>query len=494
VVVVLVGLAVRVPAVADPYSSFHPSRQYRDAVVARDLTYRLWGAPSAEVEEAAGFALVDFGPKEPPGLESVAAVLRVAEPGDWWRARLVVVFGFLAGVVFLAGRMRRVLGTPAAIGALGVGVLLPYLVHATSSFQPDPIVAGLLCACFGLLLGLDEGDLRRRTHLAVGVLGGVAAVMKPTALPVILLPYLFLHRRQLRSGHVVAAVALLSVPAVAWTLANLVFADTLDSHAANSIVPSLLRERTFWSGWSNRVDDVYTLPVVLLALLGAFLGPRLVRDLTLAGGLGYVLVGLTFTHHMATHDYYHLILVPVVMLGIGGLVAGLPSRVPSVRPALLAGAGVVLLGAFAVGSVRAVDTHLDSGADRTAEVAAPFVAGTDGESVSFSRDDGMALEYLTKSSIYVWPTAADLAFRARSGEELDAGEALLQQHRDLGVRWFVLTVPEDAARVPELVELLAPFEVAACTPDGIVVDLDAATGDHAVRACLDDLGLDTADR
>jgi hypothetical protein len=318
--------------------------------------------------------------------------------------------------------------------------------------------------------------------------------MKPTALPVILLPYLYLHRRQLRSGRVLAVAALLSVPAMAWTLANLVFADTLDSHAANSIVPSLLRERTFWSGWSGRVDDVYTLPVVLLALLGAVLGPRLVRDLTLAGGLGYVLVGLTFTHHMATHDYYHLILMPVVMLGIGGLVAGLPSRLPSVRPVVLAGLGVALLVTFAVGSVRAVDTHLDSGADRTAEVAAPYVALTDGEAVSFSRDDGMALEYLTKSSVYVWPTAADLEFRARSGEEQLSGEALLEQHRDLGVRWFVLTVPEDAARVPELVELLAPFEVEVCTADGILVDLDVATGDDAVRDCLDDLGLDIADR
>jgi hypothetical protein len=488
--IVLVGIAVRLPAVSDPYSTFHPTRQYRDAVVARDLSYRLWGAPSPEVGEAATFALVDFGPKEPPILESAAAVLRVDEPGGWWRARLLVVAGYLAGVAFLAHRIRRLLGDAAGIASLAVGVLLPYLVHATSSFQPDPIVAGLMCAAFGLLLAGGRDGLDGRAHLAVGLLGGLAAVMKPTALPVVLLPYLWVNRRALRSGRVLGVTLLLAGPAVLWTLSNLVFADTLDSHATNSIVPELLLEGDFWSGWLARLDDVYGLTVLLLAAAGIALAPRAAREVALAGTLGYVAVGLTFTHHMATHDYYHLILMPVVMIGAAGLAVGLPSRVPSIRPRVLGAAGLVLVASFAAGSIGAADDHLDSGADRTATVAGAYTYLTDGEAVTFSRDDGLGLEYLTWSGVFIWPTTADIEFQARGGTDLLTGEAYLERLRDLGVRWFVATVPEDAALVPDVLEVLDGHPVEVCSPDGVVVDVHEEVDGDEVRACLESLDLE----
>jgi hypothetical protein len=390
----------------------------------------------------------------------------------------------------LARRVRSLLGTVAGTASLAVGVLLPYLVHATASFQPDPLVTALLCAAFAVLLGRAEDDLDGRAHLAVGLLGGLASVMKPTALPVVLLPYLWIHRRVILTGRVFGVAAMIAGPAVVWTFSNLVLADTLDSHASNSIVPELLLEGGFWSGWLRRVDDVFGLAVVLLALVGVALAPPLVRRVAVAGLLGYVSVGVTFTHHMATHDYYHLILMPVVMVGVGSLAAALPSRLPAVRPAMLGWGGALLAAAFALGSVGAVDDHLASGADRTAAVAYPYTHLTDGEAVTFSRDDGLGLEYLTWSGVLVWPTAADIAFQSRGGTDLLTGDALLESLRDGGVRWFIATVPGDMALVPDLLDVLAGLPVEQCTPDAIVVDVTGEAAGDPVRGCLSTLGIE----
>ena len=126
-----------------------------------------------------------------------------------------------------------------------------------------------------------------------------------------------------------------------------------------------------------------------------------------------------------------------------------------------------------------------SGADRTAAVADPFIGQTNQEAVTFTRDDGLGLEYLTWSGVEAWPTAADLAFQARSGDVV-GGEELLDDLRDEGVRWFVYSVPFDASQVVYLVDLLDPFAVAACSPDAIVVDLTDEPGGTNLRTCLED--------
>jgi hypothetical protein len=272
---------------------------------------------------------------------------------------------------------------------------------------------------------------------------------------------------------------------LAWTASTLVFGDSLDSHASNSIVPELLVELDFWHGWWDMLLAVVPVSVLVVSVGAAIVAGGQVRALVLAGLAGYALVGLTFTHHMSTHDYYHLIVLPMVVVGAAAAAVELPARLRSLRPRVLAIGGVAMAALFTVSGVKMGIDYTASGADRTAAVADPFIGQTNQEAVTFTRDDGLGLEYLTWSGVEAWPTAADLAFQARSGD-VAGGEELLDQMRADGVRWFVYSVPFDASQVVYLVDLLDPFAVAACTDDAIVVDLTDERGGANLRACLED--------
>jgi hypothetical protein len=115
--------------------------------------------------------------------------------------------------------------------------------------------------------------------------------------------------------------AVLSIlPTVLYYLYGTFLAGFLRGQASQKVVPQLLLEMSFWEGWLLTVSEV----LGYVALLGALFGILLLRKglpRALMIGLwgGYVLFGLTFTSHVATHDYYSLQLIPVVALSLGPL-------------------------------------------------------------------------------------------------------------------------------------------------------------------------------
>jgi hypothetical protein len=101
-------------------------------------------------------------------------------------------------------------------------------------------------------------------------------------------------------------------------------------------MPSLLAHGFFWKGWLHIIREVVGYPALIAALLGVVAAPAgAARGLLVGLWGGYFALGLVFSLHVHTHDYYSLPLAPIVGLSLaplGGaalaLIARRADRVP----------------------------------------------------------------------------------------------------------------------------------------------------------------------
>jgi hypothetical protein len=101
-----------------------------------------------------------------------------------------------------------------------------------------------------------------------------------------------------------------------------VVATFLQGQTSRKVVPQLLFKVSFWEGWLAMIWIVVGAIAFVGALYGVLLFRKgLPRALIIGLWSGYFLFGLTFTHHIHTHSYYSLQLIPVVALSLAPTVA-----------------------------------------------------------------------------------------------------------------------------------------------------------------------------
>jgi hypothetical protein len=127
-------------------------------------------------------------------------------------------------------------------------------------------------------------------------------------------------RRLLINPRSLIFAALSILPTGLYYVYGTFLAGFLRGQASQKVVPQLLLEASFWEGWFGTARLV----VGLVALVGGLVGILLLhkglpKALMIGLWSGYFLFGLTFTSHIATHDYYSLQLIPVVALSLGPL-------------------------------------------------------------------------------------------------------------------------------------------------------------------------------
>ena len=134
----LLALGVRLHGINQSLVTFHPTRHYRSAVIARACYYDATPSIAAWARRLAGAARSMQPAGEPPFMEWIACEsYRAIGHEDIRVPRIVVMICWILGAIPLHALARRASSGVCAIVAAALYLFMPYAIVATRSFQPD---------------------------------------------------------------------------------------------------------------------------------------------------------------------------------------------------------------------------------------------------------------------------------------------------------------------------------------------------------------------
>jgi len=403
---------------------------------------------------------------EPPFLEWLTAILyRLAGGEKLWIPRLLSIMFWVLGGVPLHLIAKRLASDTAALCTLAFYLFLPYGVSASRSFQPDPLmVMMLLTSMFAIL----QHHLQRSRWMVIVAAGSsaVAILIKPVCLFVIFAAFTSLAisrrgtRRTLTNRDTWLFFTLSVLPAIGYygygMLESIRLGNNLPGQASKTFLPHLLLQPLFWHGWLVQIESVIGRASLLLSLLGLWMYPRRSSKALLLGlWAGYAALGLTFTFHISTHDYYQMQLIPIVALSIGPLGAMLFHRLGNVanRWYVKAAISAVLMLALLL-IIRDAKWRLDTNPLEDVNVAAEVgeVVRHSTRTIILDGSWGLPLRYLGELAGTTWPLATYKTF-TRERQSTSLPERLRDMISQRAAEYFVVELSQLDLQ-PDLKELL----------------------------------------
>lgn len=371
---------------------------------------------------------------EPPVTEWMASVLyRIAGREDMRLGRILTSTFWLVGGVFLFLLARRLVGTDAAVLALGYYLFLPLAVLLSRSFQADALMMTLFVASLLAIVRHHQGPSGWRLAVAA-ITAALTLVYRPLVMPALVLSWVVPEiqragwRGRLWNRSTVTFVTVATVPALAYYGYGAFIARYFQWKLTSSFMFSLYAHREYWQGWLELAVWELGLPALLLACIGvAFVRRGLPRSILVGLGLGYVCFGLAFTFHIHTHGYYQAQLIPAVAIAASAVAAYLigwvvraPARWLRVTPV----AAAALLGATWWLEIR---QKLAPPQFETPRIAAEIGSrvGHSARVVFLSRYYGLPLQYLGEFTGAYWPRSIGYwLYRGKGEVERSVAERL----------------------------------------------------------------------
>lgn len=316
--ILLASVGLRMVHLNQPIVENYVGRQIPTAMVARNLT-RGSGFLRPQLDTA---PLPNLFLVEPPLYAQAAASLHESTGLPLEAAgRLVSALAIALGGWGLYGLARRRLGARPAILALLAFVVFPVTVRYGRSFQPDALMIGLLVA--GLRCWDDFEAGARTIWLFCGVALVAAGLAVKIVAASVLIPLVLVILRPRWPWKVVLAATLL-VPALLWYghAATLLAAGAGSRASADNgaiwlriLIPTaLFRPET--AGHVARFLVRSFTPIGLALAVMGLLPPRAGDRLWTVWGAS-TLAALAVLAGKLHHEYYWLMLTPVVAVGIG---------------------------------------------------------------------------------------------------------------------------------------------------------------------------------
>jgi hypothetical protein len=450
---VLAGGALRAVNLDQPLLNFHPTRQYRAALLARACYYD--AAPN--VSEAArrvaraNRALQPAG--EPPLMEWLACEsYAISGCENLSLPHAFAALSWVLGTFAVYGIGRRVATATAAIVGVAIYLFIPYGVIASRAFQPDALMTS--CALWAMLAVFRYHEHPGRGRFLMAAAGlATAAIVKPMSVFLTVPVAIALAARMRVSGKMrwqswtLLAVGL--APAAALYGYSAIFGTLARDQMRLRFVPSLLPTEFFWSGLLTQVRRVFGLPLFAATIAGTVVARGgAPRWLLLALWTGYAAFAIAFTYHMPTHDYYHLPFVTLAALASTALIDRV--RVPAIHLAI-----ALAFAAWGTWTVwpRLTDDSLRSRVGQYEEIGA--LADHTTHAVFLDLEYGYPLMYHGEVSGDSWPSRDDLRAEAMGGAPpIDATSRFARDY-NYGATHFIVTDLASLAAQPDLQQLLA---------------------------------------
>lgn len=477
------GLGIRFFDLTDLPLDFAPTRQLFSLLKARSMYYAMLpesaDVPAWQREMAARQTTPVI---EPPVLEVlVALTYRVVGEYVWIARIFSSLFWVLAGV-FLFLLAREMSSTEGAVIALLFYLFLPYGVLASRSFQPDPLMTALIvAAAWGLYRWRSVGTWR--WAVTAGLLIGAAVFVKNVAVfPLGLAALAIIIERGWTRGwrepladRQTWVVALLSVlPVAIYTLYG-VRAGFLATQFAFRFFPELLTTGEFYLRWLGQVDAIVGFGAFAVSLAGVFIAGR--RAMIFLAGLwaGYIAFGMTFAYHIITHDYYNLMLIPLVALSLAPVTDLFIQQARTLQlgwlPRAIFSTLAILVVAIQLWNVRVELVREDWRPDARFWTALGKKLGQDdGTVLVMAQDYGYRLAYWGWQDVESWYYSGDLELRALDNRTIDTNQRF--QDRVQGRRFFVVTQMKNFDAQPDIkAYVYAHYPIYAQSKGYIIFDL-----------------------
>lgn len=457
------GLGIRFYDLTDLPLDFTPTRQLFSALKARSMYYAML-PESANIPEwqRAMAAKQTTAVIEPPIIEIITALTYRVFGEYLWIARIYSILFWVIAGFFLFLLARELASIEGAVLALLFYLFQPYGVIASRSFQPDPLMVALIViAAWSLYRWRSVGTWKWAVTAGLSV--GAAVFAKNVAVfPLGLAALAIVLERGLVPGRgwrvslkdrQTWVVAFLSIfPTAVYTLLG-IYTGFLAGQFAFRFFPELWTTGAFYLQWLGQIDGVAGLGAFCLAIAGIFVAGR--RPMIFLAGLwlGYFFFGMSFDYHITTHDYYNLMIIPLVALSLAPATDALLQRAKSLElgrvPRVVLAVLVLFIVAVQVWNVRVTLVREDwsSDADFWARIGEKL--GHDsGPVLTIAQDYGYRLAYWGWQDVDSWYSTGDLELRALDNRVVDLSQRL--EDRIAGKKFLVVTQAQNFASQPAI--------------------------------------------
>ncbi len=473
------GLAIRLYDLTDLPLDFHPTRQVLAAIKARGMYLQaVGGVPDWERK----MAIEQWKTKaevEPEVFEHLVAFTYRFTGEQLWVARIYSSIFWLVGAAFLFLLVRQLFSVDAAAAATAYYLFFPYAVIASRSFQPDPLMVMLIIAFWWAFLQWT----RRQSWawaVAAGIVGGLAIYIKfVSAFFVIggalgLLLGTFAVREAARKLQLWGTAALGVLPGAGYIFYGVVLHGFLGKQFGGRFIPALLLSPLNYVQWAMMANVAVGALAISLGLLGLFfVRERAARSFLFGLWGAYVLYGIFFDYHVATHDYYHLPLIPIVAISLAPLADWVLGRLRELTTTRLAQAAVlvILLGGLltVVWDTRNQMKQVDYRPQAAFWAQIGSVLNHGRNVVALTQAYGDPLAYWGWQDARIWPNSGDIDYHAARGASVDLQRQF--QNMTRGEAYFLVTDFPELDRQPGLKQNLARFAIYAQGQGYVIYDL-----------------------
>ncbi|MGE5072887.1 MAG: ArnT family glycosyltransferase, partial [Anaerolineae bacterium] len=429
VILFSLGLAIRLYDLTDLPLDFHPTRQVLAAIKARGMYLQaVGGVPDWQRK----MAIQEWKTKseiEPEVLERLVAATYRFTGEQVWVARIYSSLFWLIGGIFLFLLVRQLVSADGAVAATAYYLFFPYAVIASRSFQPDPLMVMLILAFWWAFL-----QWTRRSSwpwaIAAGLVGGLAIYVKFVsaffvaggALGLLLGAYPL--REVFRKVQLWAIAALGALPGAAYLFYGVVLHGFLGRQFGGRFIPALLVSPANYVQWVVMADLAVGAVPIVLGLLGLiFVQERRTRSFLFGLWGAYLLFGLFFDYHIATHDYYHLPFIPIVAISLAPVAAWLLSRLDELtesRSLRAAAFGILLFGLLTVvWGIRSQMKAVDYRPQAAFWAGIGTVLQHGHNVVGLTQAYGTPLAYWGWQDALIWPNSGDIDYHSARGSDID---------------------------------------------------------------------------
>jgi 4-amino-4-deoxy-L-arabinose transferase-like glycosyltransferase len=408
---------------------------------------------------------------------AAAAIYHLAGEEVIWAPRLLSIISWILGAICLYALARKLGFGAGATAAVAVALFLPFAIQFSRNFQPETIMVPLMIAAMWAMLRYADAPSRTGIALVI-VLTAAAGFVKPLSLFVLYGIFAGLAIRRLSWRSALRdpqswSFAILGVaPAVAWGVYGFFGAGFLAGQEDERILPELLLQPDHWVQTARLVLEVVTLPLLPVAWIGLLVVPA-GRSRTFAIGAiaGYLAFALTFTYHTATHNYYHLQLVPLLALAVASC-AERAVRHRSLRPVVAAVSVLAVAIGGAVGITRMIPSTQELAIIPVAEQVGRVVEGSTLTLSVVERPwPPRQVWYYGYFAGRTWFLETELSTARTRGAAIDARELLKRAVRARD-RYLVILDRGQVDAVPGLWQLLrSRYRVVEEMPTFVVFDL-----------------------